>query len=165
MDLIGRQSVLERDIANPLPFATLVAQGVAYGSSAPTKRERERRRITNDDLSDLAFGEFLRKACVNFLSVTKGAVYISMSSSELHTLQTAFSRPIDPMVVGDLATLTRPRVETGLLAPLRLEFNAIGRIGHHENRRLLFRQQARRILAGSGVAAQQPMLSPFVRSQ
>jgi hypothetical protein len=60
---------------------------VAYGSSAPTKREREKRKITNDDLSDAAFGELLRKACANFLSVTKVAVYISMSSSELHTLQ------------------------------------------------------------------------------
>lgn len=64
---------------------------VAYGSSAPTKREREKRRITNDDLSDMAFGELLRKACANLLSVTKGAVYISMSSSELHTLQKAFT--------------------------------------------------------------------------
>jgi DNA modification methylase len=65
--------------------------GVAYGSSAPTKRERERRKIANDDLSDMAFGELLRLACANFLSVTKGAVYISMSSSELHTLQKAFT--------------------------------------------------------------------------
>ena len=65
--------------------------GVAYGSSAPTKREREKRKITNDDLGDLQFGEFLRKACVNLLSVTKGAVYICMSSSELHTLQKAFA--------------------------------------------------------------------------
>lgn len=45
--------------------------GVAYGSSAPTKRERERRKIVNDDLGDVAFGEFLRKACVNLLSVTR----------------------------------------------------------------------------------------------
>ena len=65
--------------------------GVAYGSSAPTRRERERRRITNGDLPDLEFGEFLRKSCVNLLSVTKGAVYICMSSSELHTLQKAFT--------------------------------------------------------------------------
>ena len=65
--------------------------GVAYGSSAPTKRERERRKIANDDLGDAAFGEFLHKACINLLSVTKGAVYISMSSSELHTLQKAFT--------------------------------------------------------------------------
>ena len=65
--------------------------GVAYGSSAPTRREREKKRITNDDLGDAAFGEFLRKASTNLLSVTKGAVYICMSSSELHTLQKAFT--------------------------------------------------------------------------
>ena len=65
--------------------------GVAYGSSAPTRREREKRRIANDDLGDVAFGEFLRKASANFLSVTKGAVYICMSSSELHTLQKSFT--------------------------------------------------------------------------
>lgn len=64
---------------------------MAYGSSAPTKREREKRKITNDDLGDVEFGEFLRKACANLLSVTKGAVYICMSSSELHTLQKAFT--------------------------------------------------------------------------
>ena len=65
--------------------------GVAYGSSARTRREREKKRITNDDLGDAAFGEFLRKASSNLLSVTKGAVYICMSSSELHTLQKAFT--------------------------------------------------------------------------
>ena len=65
--------------------------GVAYGSSARTRREREKKRIANDDLGDAAFGEFLRKASVNLLSVTKGAVYICMSSSELHTLQKAFA--------------------------------------------------------------------------
>jgi DNA modification methylase len=65
--------------------------GVAYGSSAPTRREREKKRIKNDDLQDAAFGEFLCKASMNLLSVTKGAVYICMSSSELHTLQKAFA--------------------------------------------------------------------------
>src|ERR1019366_287408 len=49
--------------------------GVAYGSSAPTRREREKRRITNDDLGDAAVGEFLRNARAQPLSVTKGAVY------------------------------------------------------------------------------------------
>jgi hypothetical protein len=43
--------------------------GVAYGSSAPTRREREKRRIANDDLGDVAFGEFLRKASVNLPSL------------------------------------------------------------------------------------------------
>ncbi len=65
--------------------------GVAYGSSARTRREREKKRITNDDLGEAEFGEFLRKASANLLAVTKGAVYICMSSSELHTLQKAFA--------------------------------------------------------------------------
>jgi DNA modification methylase len=33
---------------------------------------------------------FLQQACANILSVTMGAVYVCMSSSELHTLQRAF---------------------------------------------------------------------------
>jgi DNA modification methylase len=36
------------------------------------------------------FGAFLQSACQNILDVTKGAVYIAMSSSELDTLQAAF---------------------------------------------------------------------------
>ena len=36
------------------------------------------------------FGELLHEACVNILTVTKGAVYVCMSSSELDTLQKAF---------------------------------------------------------------------------
>jgi len=47
-------------------------------------------KIGNDALGG-DFYEFLRKACSNMLSVTKGALYISMSSSELHTLQRAFT--------------------------------------------------------------------------
>ena len=64
---------------------------MAYGSSARTRRERDKKRITNDNLSDAEFGEFLRAASSNLLSVTKGAVYMCMSSSELHTLQKAFT--------------------------------------------------------------------------
>ena len=36
------------------------------------------------------FEAFLYDACLNILTVTKGGVYMCMSSSELHTLQTAF---------------------------------------------------------------------------
>ena len=46
--------------------------------------------IVNDDLG-AGFYEFLHKACANILAVTKGAVYICMSSSELHTLYRAFT--------------------------------------------------------------------------
>jgi DNA modification methylase len=46
--------------------------------------------IMNDDLG-AEFYDFLFKACTNILAVTKGAVYICMSSSELHTLHCAFT--------------------------------------------------------------------------
>jgi len=46
--------------------------------------------IQNDDLG-AGFYDFLREACANVLAVTKGAIYICMSSSELHTLFRAFT--------------------------------------------------------------------------
>lgn len=47
-------------------------------------------KIENDALG-AGFYDFLREACANMLAVTKGAVYICMSSSELHTLHQAFT--------------------------------------------------------------------------
>ena len=47
-------------------------------------------KIGNDTLGG-KFYEFLRDACANVLAVTKGAIYICMSSSELHTLHQAFT--------------------------------------------------------------------------
>ena len=64
---------------------------VDYGNSAKDKLRGKDRRILNDALGD-GFGAFLQDACTNLLTVTKGAVYIAMSSSELHTLQAAFTR-------------------------------------------------------------------------
>jgi DNA modification methylase len=63
---------------------------VDYGSSAKDKLRGNRRKILNDDLGT-GFEAFLHDACVNILGVTKGAVYVCMSSSELHTLQRAFT--------------------------------------------------------------------------
>jgi DNA modification methylase len=63
---------------------------VDYGSSAKDKLRGNKRKILNDDLGS-GFEAFLHEACVNVLSVTKGACYICMSSSELHTLQRAFT--------------------------------------------------------------------------
>ena len=63
---------------------------VNYGQTMKDKVRGNKRRITNDDLGN-GFGPFLREACVNMLAVTKGAIYISMSSSELHTLYRAFT--------------------------------------------------------------------------
>ena len=49
------------------------------------------RIVANDSLGD-DFEQFLYNACLNILAATKGAVYICMSSSELHTLYKAFTR-------------------------------------------------------------------------
>lgn len=48
------------------------------------------RSIKNDDLGD-QFEAFLHAACVNVLAFSKGAVYMCMGSSELHTLYRAFT--------------------------------------------------------------------------
>ncbi|HZV05587.1 MAG TPA: site-specific DNA-methyltransferase [Gemmataceae bacterium] len=63
---------------------------VNYGQTMKDKLRGNKRRILNDNLG-ANFGPFLREACTNILAVTKGAVYICMSSSELHTLHTAFT--------------------------------------------------------------------------
>jgi DNA modification methylase len=46
--------------------------------------------LVNDDLG-ARFHDFLRAAFGNILPVTKGAIYVCMSSSELHTLFRAFT--------------------------------------------------------------------------
>ena len=62
---------------------------VNYGATMKDKLRGKKRKIANDNLG-ADFEGFLRDACANLLTVTKGAVYICMSSSELHTLQKAF---------------------------------------------------------------------------
>ncbi len=64
---------------------------VDYAGGAGADQAGKDRRIKNDALGD-AFGQFLYDACVLINTHTKGAVYICMSSSELHTLQTAFMK-------------------------------------------------------------------------
>jgi DNA modification methylase len=67
---------------------------INYGTSCKDRLrhkagKRAGRKILNDNLGD-AFGDFLMSVCSVILSVTKGAVYLCMSSSELHTLYSAF---------------------------------------------------------------------------
>jgi DNA modification methylase len=62
---------------------------VDYANATKNKALAKDRRILNDALGD-GFYEFLYDTCVNLLMVTKGACYMSMSSSELDTLQRAF---------------------------------------------------------------------------
>jgi DNA modification methylase len=62
---------------------------VDYANASKNKALSKDRRILNDALGDV-FYQFLHDTCVNLLMVTKGACYMSMSSSELDTLQRAF---------------------------------------------------------------------------
>ena len=63
---------------------------VNYGATMKDKlRGTTHRKILNDNLGE-GFEQFLRDACANILAVNKGAIYICMSSSELHTLERAF---------------------------------------------------------------------------
>jgi len=63
---------------------------VAYSGSPRSSQARARRPILNDNLGS-EFGKFLYDSCVAMLAVAGGAIYISMSSSELHTLYKAFT--------------------------------------------------------------------------
>lgn len=63
---------------------------VDYAGGAGAEQAGKGRRIKNDALGE-GFGQFLYDACVLINVHTSGAVYICMSSSELHTLQAAFS--------------------------------------------------------------------------
>ena len=62
---------------------------VDYRGSASDREIGRVRTILNDDQGEW-FGTFLRRVCTNLLEVTKGALYVCMSSSELATLQQAF---------------------------------------------------------------------------
>jgi DNA modification methylase len=62
---------------------------VDYANSPKDQLRGKHRPILNDDLGT-GFEAFLHDACANILTVTKGAGYVCMSSSELHTLQKAF---------------------------------------------------------------------------
>ncbi len=63
---------------------------VNYGATMKDKLRGNNRRIANDNLGQ-DFAQFLRDSLVNILAVTKGAIYVCMSSSELHTLHQAFT--------------------------------------------------------------------------
>ena len=72
------------------PGASVSAQAetFSFGTNG-TNSVSSDRPILNDNLGS-GFETFLYDACVNILSVTKGACYVCMSSSELDTLQKAF---------------------------------------------------------------------------
>lgn len=82
------KTVLEHQPAD-LIYADL-PYNVDYSGSPRSSKTRARRAILNDNLGS-DFGKFLYDSCVAMLAVAGGAIYISMSSSELHTLYKAFT--------------------------------------------------------------------------
>ncbi|MTI13021.1 site-specific DNA-methyltransferase [Sansalvadorimonas verongulae] len=62
---------------------------VDYANPEKDGKAKKDRRIKNDNLGSEFFA-FLLAAMTNMLTVSKGAVYVCMSSSELDTLQKAF---------------------------------------------------------------------------
>ena len=63
---------------------------VDYAGGVGAEKAGKGRRILNDALGD-GFERFLYDACVSIVTHTAGAIYMCMSSSELHTLQKAFA--------------------------------------------------------------------------
>ena len=64
---------------------------VNYANSGKDKLRGKNRPMLNDALGE-DFDALLYDTCVNILTLTKGAVYICMSSSELDRLQKAFRK-------------------------------------------------------------------------
>jgi DNA modification methylase len=62
---------------------------VNYGATMKDKVRGNKRKIKNDNLGE-DFYQFLYDTCVCMLAVCKGALYICMSTRELHTLHNAF---------------------------------------------------------------------------
>jgi DNA modification methylase len=99
--LLGEHKVLCGDATNAADYKALLGDelvdmtvtdppyNVNYANTAKDKMRGTHRPILNDNMG-AGFGAFLLAACQNILGVTKGAVYIAMSSSELDTLQAAF---------------------------------------------------------------------------
>jgi DNA modification methylase len=99
--LLDEHKVLCGDATDADAYATLLGAelvdmvftdppyNVNYANTAKDRERGTHRPILNDNLGD-DFAGFLRRACEQMLAVTKGAMYIAMSSSELDTLQAAF---------------------------------------------------------------------------
>jgi DNA modification methylase len=86
-EAVDVEKVLRGDLADMV--FTDPPYGVNYGNSAKDKQRGKHRPILNDQ-PGAKFEAMLRAASTNILAMTKGAIYICMSSSELDTLQRAF---------------------------------------------------------------------------
>ncbi len=95
--IMGEHRLLCGDATSMQAFQTLLGGGLAdmtftdppYNVDYQGKTAKKL-KIGNDALGG-KFYEFLHQACSNALRVTKGGIYICMSSSELHTLYRAFT--------------------------------------------------------------------------
>ena len=99
--LLGEHKVLCGDATKTEDYKKLLGDELAdltvtdppynvdYANTAQDRLRGTDRPILNDNMGK-DFGAFLQTACKNILDITKGAVYIAMSSSELDTLQSAF---------------------------------------------------------------------------
>lgn len=86
------KKLMQNDIADMI--FTDPPYNVNYGATMKDKlryhtAQNSGRTIMNDNLGD-DFAQFLLDSCTNLLMYCKGAAYICMSSSELHTLYCAF---------------------------------------------------------------------------
>ena len=95
--ILGEHRLLCGDATERAAYETVLAGGLAdmVFTDPPYNVDYEgktanRLKIGNDALGG-KFYDFLRESCANVLAVTKGAVYMCMSSSELHTLYRAFT--------------------------------------------------------------------------
>ncbi|MFQ6308690.1 site-specific DNA-methyltransferase [Lysobacter capsici] len=99
--ICGSHKVLCGDATSADDYAALLGEelvdmtftdppyNVDYANNPKDKLRGKHRPILNDNLGS-DFGAFLQAACQQILAVTKGAIYMAMSSSELDRLQEAF---------------------------------------------------------------------------
>jgi hypothetical protein len=140
--ILGEHRVLCGDATQMEAVETVLAGGLAdmvfcdppynvnYGATMKDKLRGTHRPIANDNLGS-DFERFLRDACVNMLAVCKGALYICMSSSEIHTLQRVFREAgghWSTFVVWAKNTFTMGRSDYGKPETRRLPYDDYGLI-------------------------------------
>ncbi|NBV07234.1 MAG: site-specific DNA-methyltransferase [Proteobacteria bacterium] len=101
-NLYGKHKLICGDSTDQKTYQTLLGDELAdmlftdppynvdYGNTMKDKVRGNNTKILNDNLGE-NFGKFLFDFCKNALEITKGTCYVCMSSSELHTLQKAFT--------------------------------------------------------------------------
>ena len=99
---LGTHKLMCGDACDPNDYAKLMAGEMAqmcfcdppynidYQGGMSTHDQNKREGIMNDKMASAEFREFLTKAMSNIVGKTEGAIYVCMSSSELHNLKPAF---------------------------------------------------------------------------